>query len=137
LSKISNVFNKVKNTAFKVAMDVANKTKRAFVVITGGRKYKPNGKREINGTATAYTGGGKTATGKPVYYGVIAVNPDNIPYGTKLKIYDSGTKKLLYTGKALDTGGAMKKDKNKVDLYFLTRRACVKFGTKSVIIQFQ
>ena len=133
----SNIFTKVKDTVVKGAKNVINKTKRAFVVITGGRKYSPNGKREINGSATAYTGGGRTSTGGPVYYGVIAVNPNNIPYRTKLKVYDSNTKKLLYTGTALDTGGAMRENKNLVDLYFLTERACRKFGRKKVIIQYQ
>ena len=43
-------------------------------------------KRVITGTASAYSGGGVTATGKYVRPGYIAVNPNQIPYGTKMWI---------------------------------------------------
>ena len=36
--------------------------------------------------STAYTGGGITATGAPAAVGRVAVNPNVIPYGTKLYI---------------------------------------------------
>src|SRR5262249_26457918 len=50
-------------------------------------------------TATAYTLQGTTATGAPVGYGVVAVDPSVIPLGTRMTIPGYGE------GVAADTGG--------------------------------
>lgn len=78
-------------------------------------------------TATAYTGGGITATGRPAAYGVIAVDPRVIPYGTKVYIPQFGG-----TFVAADTGGAIKG--NKIDVYLNSYSECINFGRRTLDI---
>lgn len=61
-----------------------------------------NGKH-IKSVATAYSGGGKTATGTVPKWGTIAVDPKVIPYGTKVYI-----PQFNKTFIAEDCGGAIK-----------------------------
>ncbi|SHN70230.1 ubiquitin-like domain-containing protein [Desulfitobacterium chlororespirans] len=76
--------------------------------------------------ASAYSGGGRTATGHNVRYGVIAVDPRVIPLGTE--VYVDGYGEAV----ALDTGGAIKG--NRVDLYMNTEDACWSWGVRSVVV---
>ena len=91
-------------------------------------------KYTITGKAAAYCEpGGKTATGKPVMPGRIAVNPKQIPYGTEMWIVsDDG---VVY-GYAIaeDTGGFAKKGKFVVDLYMNSTSQCYKWGSRNVTI---
>ena len=93
-------------------------------------------------TATAYDASpadngiwaGKTSTGMPLVYGVIAVDPRVIPYGTKMYIESvDGQFKYGYAI-AGDCGGAIKG--KKVDLFFPNRSTCYKFGRRDVNIYF-
>ena len=93
------------------------------------------------GTATAYTpsAGGinsdsnpmVTSTMKPAKEGIIAVNPEVIPYGSEIMIISG---KIVIRGKALDTGGAMKKNPNQVDILMEDRGRALEWGRKSVHI---
>lgn len=76
--------------------------------------------------ASAYSGGGVTATGHNVHWGVIAVDPRVISLGTKLYVDGYGE------AVALDTGGAIKG--NRVDLYMNTEEAAWSWGVRSVIV---
>lgn len=91
-------------------------------------------KYTITGKAAAYCEpGGKTATGKAVMPGRIAVNPKQIPYGTEMWIVsDDG---VVY-GYAIaeDTGGFAKKGKFVVDLYMNSTSQCYKWGSRNVTI---
>lgn len=82
----------------------------------------------LTGTATAYSGGGTTATGVPAAVGRVAVNPNVIPYGTNLYITGYGYAVAADTGGALRSGAAM------VDVYFDTESECINFGRKTVNI---
>lgn len=93
-------------------------------------------------TATAYDASpadngqwaGKTSTGMPLVYGVVAVDPKVIPYGTKMYIESvDGQYKYGYAI-AGDCGGAIKG--NKVDLFFPSRSTCYSFGRRAVKIYF-
>lgn len=88
-----------------------------------------------NVRATGYYApkGSGTASGRRAQMGYVAVNPKEIPYGTKLWIVGHGNSKFVY-GYALaaDTGGAMLKGKNFVDLYYDTYYECVLNGVKHV-----
>ncbi len=93
-------------------------------------------------TATAYDASpadngvwaGKTSTGMPLVYGVIAVDPRVIPYGTKMYIESvDGQYKYGYAI-AGDCGGAIKG--KKVDLFFPNRSTCYQFGRRAVNIYF-
>ena len=93
------------------------------------------------GTATAYTpsAGGinsdsnpkVTSTMKPAKEGIIAVNPDVIPYGSEIMIISG---KMVIRGKAQDTGGAMRKNPNQVDILMEDRGRALEWGEKSVHI---
>src|SRR5512133_1964462 len=77
-------------------------------------------------TATAYTLQGTTATGAPVGYGVVAVDPSVIPLGTRMTIPGYGE------GVAADTGGAIQGAV--VDLWFPTAAQAAAWGRRTVTI---
>jgi 3D (Asp-Asp-Asp) domain-containing protein len=77
-------------------------------------------------TATAYTLQGTTATGAPVGYGVVAVDPSVIPLGTRLTIPGYGE------GVAADTGGAIQGAV--IDLWFPTAADAAAWGRRTVTI---
>ncbi|MCL4378368.1 MAG: 3D domain-containing protein [Actinobacteria bacterium] len=66
----------------------------------------------------------KTATGKEVYEGIIAVDPKIIPLGTVVEIKDLG--KFI----AEDTGGKIKG--NRVDIYFNSKAEAKSFGRQNI-----
>lgn len=89
----------------------------------------------ITGKAAAYTAapGSKTASGRTVKPGYIAVNPNQIPYGSKLWIVS--TDGIVYGyAIAADTGGFVKKGKFTVDLFMNTEAECRQWGSRDVII---
>jgi 3D (Asp-Asp-Asp) domain-containing protein len=77
-------------------------------------------------TATAYTLQGTTATGAPVGYGVVAVDPSVIPLGTRMTIPGYGE------GVAADTGGAIQG--SMIDLWFPTAAQAAAWGRRTVTI---
>jgi peptidoglycan DL-endopeptidase CwlO len=77
-------------------------------------------------TATAYTLQGTTATGAPVGYGVVAVDPSVIPLGTRMTIPGYGE------GVAADTGGAIRGAV--IDLWFPTAAQAAAWGRRTVTI---
>ncbi|MCR4593873.1 MAG: G5 domain-containing protein [Clostridiales bacterium] len=100
----------------------------------GSNNVPANYKYTITGRATAYcVPGGKTATGKNVKPGYIAVNPKQIPYGTKLWIVsDSG---IVYGyAIAADTGGFAGKSDYVCDLYMGSLDQCYQWGCRNVTI---
>lgn len=90
--------------------------------------------RVLTANATAYTAkaGSKTASGKTVYVGGIAVDPKVIPLGTKMYIQTTNGKFVYGTATAIDTGGAIKG--NKIDLFFSTYNECVQFGRRNCTV---
>lgn len=91
-------------------------------------------KYTITGKAAAYcVPGGKTATGKKVMPGRIAVNPKQIPYGTEMWIVSNDGVVYGYAI-AEDTGGFAKKNKFVVDLYMNSKSQCYQWGARNVTI---
>lgn len=86
----------------------------------------PGGGRTLTVTATAYTLGGTTATGAPVGYGVVAVDPSVIPLGTRMTIPGYGE------GVAADTGGAIQGAR--IDVWVPTAAAAAAWGVRTVTI---
>jgi 3D (Asp-Asp-Asp) domain-containing protein/septal ring factor EnvC (AmiA/AmiB activator) len=86
----------------------------------------PAGPGTMTVTATAYTLQGTTATGAPVGYGVIAVDPSVIPLGTRMTIPGYGE------GVAADTGGAIQGAV--IDLWFPTAAEAAAWGRRTVTI---
>ncbi len=70
----------------------------------------------------------KTATGKDPSKGIIAVDPDLIPYGTELEIKDMG----VFV--AEDCGGKIRG--NRIDIYFNDIKEAKEFGRQGVWIRF-
>ena len=90
--------------------------------------------KKISGKASAYSGGGVTATGKSVRTGYVAVNPKQIPYGTRLFIRCQNGSYIYGYAVAEDTGGFTKSTDRVVDLYFPTESQCKSFGVRYVDI---
>lgn len=93
------------------------------------------------GVATAYTPSAMginsdsdptvTSTMAPAKNGVIAVNPDVIPYGSEVMII-SGER--VIRGQALDTGGHMKENPNQVDILMEDLNEALEWGRREVHI---
>lgn len=76
--------------------------------------------RVVSGKATAYTAGygAKTASGRLAEIGTCAVNPNVIPYGSKLYIVAQDGSKVYGYAVAADTGLGLMDGTVAVDLYF-------------------
>lgn len=73
------------------------------------------------GRATGYySKRGRGASGLGLYYGTVAVNPNLIPYGTKLYIASTDGKFVYGYAIATDTGGALMNGTCLVDLFYET-----------------
>jgi 3D (Asp-Asp-Asp) domain-containing protein/peptidoglycan hydrolase CwlO-like protein len=84
------------------------------------------GVRSLTVVATAYALPGTTATGRPVGWGVVAVDPSVIPLGTRMTIPGYGE------GVAADTGSAVKGAI--IDLWFPTTPQALAWGRRTVTI---
>ncbi len=89
------------------------------------------------GTCTAYcpaSAGPITATGTPANYGCIAVNPNIIPYGTRLYITSPDGSIVYGYGTAVDTGGAAMAGDIIADLCYDTEAECTSFGRREMVL---
>ncbi len=93
-------------------------------------------KKIITGKATAYCKGTICATGVKAKPGYVAVDPKEIPYGTKLYIVSADGKYHYGYAIAADTGGFAKNPNSKIvtDLRFNSYNECIKFGKRNVVI---
>lgn len=91
-------------------------------------------KQVISGSGTAYTApaGALTATGVAAYHGGVAVNPNVIPYGSKLYITSTDGSFVYGYATAVDTGGALMDGSAIVDCFYNTYDECVNFGRRNV-----
>lgn len=88
----------------------------------------------VTGSGTAYTApaGSLTATGVTAYHGGVAVNPNIIPYGSKLYIVSTDGSFVYGYATAVDTGGALMSGTAIVDCFYNTYDECVSFGRRNV-----
>jgi 3D (Asp-Asp-Asp) domain-containing protein len=119
--------------ARRVAIDQAASTQAAAPVASAPVTSAPvtsapatGGAGTLTVTATAYTLPGHTATGAPVGYGVVAVDPSVIPLGTRMTIPGYGE------GVAADTGGTIQGAV--IDLWFPTAAQAAAWGRRTVTI---
>lgn len=83
--------------------------------------------------ATAYSAsGGRGAGGQGLYCGTVAVNPNVIPYGTRLYIAAADGSFIYGYAIASDCGIAMMDGRVDVDLYFETNAECLRFGKRAL-----
>lgn len=88
----------------------------------------------LTGSGTAYTApaGSGTATGVTAYHGGVAVNPNLIPYGSKLYVVSTDGSFVYGYCTAVDTGGALMDGSAIVDCFYDTYNECVNFGRRDV-----
>ena len=111
--------------------------KDGVIVTADGEIYTY--KRTMQAKATAYThtdaGCNKTtATGTTVHWGTVAVDPKQIPYGTKMFIVSNDGKYVYGLSAAEDCGGSIKG--NRIDLYMPTTKQCYAFGVRNCTVYF-
>lgn len=89
-----------------------------------------------NQVATGYSArpGALTASGRTAAVGTVAVNPQEIPYGSKLYIASSDGKFIYGCAVAADTGVGLMQDVVDVDLFYETYRESALNGRKIVDI---
>jgi len=93
---------------------------------SAGATWVIAGTRTLTVTSTGYSMPGKTATGLPTGFGIVAVDPAVIPLGTRLSIPGYGE------GVAADTGGAVQG--MTIDLWFPTLTQARAWGRRTVTI---
>ncbi len=106
---------------------VGTKAKKTFL---SSSKAPKNYKKVVTMTATAYSAGGTTASGRPAKWGVVAVDPRVIPLGTKVYVETPDGSYIYGTAIAADTGGAIKG--YKIDICVNTRAEAYRFGRRPV-----
>lgn len=122
-------------TILKEAVDevrVVGVTQTAFSGDTREFKDRPKdsdvAKKIVATEVTAYTHtGGRTATGKHPRIGYVAVNPNVIPYGTRLYIPGYGYCTAQDTGAFRHEEGGTK---NQIDVFLNTEKECNRWGRK-------
>ena len=77
-------------------------------------------------------GYGITATGMQARYGVVAVDPNVIPLGTKLYVTSADGSIVYGCAIAGDTGGGIKG--NKIDLFYNSRTEALNFGRRNMVV---
>lgn len=111
---------------------------RAYASVrSDGTLVDQNGKtvsyrKLYTGQCTAYHCGTRTSTGQRVRYGLVAVNPKIIPYGSKLYICSPNGKVVYGYATAADTGGAAMSGQIVADLYFPSDSQCANFGRRTM-----
>ena len=92
-------------------------------------------KSVINAQATAYCiPGGITSTGKKAQTGYIAVDPQEIPYGTEMYIVSADGMYVYGYCIAADTGSYIYDVDWTVDLYMNSEAQCKNWGRRDIII---
>ena len=109
----------IKNPTDKV---IKKGTKEEITVASRG-----SNSRQMSVIATAYATGTITSTGTKPKWGTIAVDPNVIPYGTKVYI-----PKFNMTFTAEDCGGAIKG--NKIDIFMGSKKEAYSWGRRTIDI---
>ncbi|MFZ5975415.1 MAG: G5 domain-containing protein, partial [Bacillota bacterium] len=130
------------NEVVLVGTKVASKTSSSSATSNSNRSSGSSGSVAVSGNispskikktlrlnATAYTyTGHRTATGTNPHRGTIAVNPDVIPYGTRMYIEGYGY------GVAEDTGAFIYSYPNRIDLFMESFNECYSWGSRTVTV---
>ena len=111
--------------------------KDGVIVTADGEIYTYEGTMQAKATAYTHTDAGcdmRTATGTTVHWGTVAVDPRQIPYGTKMFIVSNDGKYVYGLSAAEDCGGSIKG--NRIDLYMPSTKQCYAFGVRNCTIYF-
>ncbi len=118
-----------------VAQIVTNEDKTGAILLENGQSVTFHDVIEMR--ATAYSSedpgvGNRTASGTPVRVGAVAVQKDQLPFGTKLYIVSNDGAYSYGFSIAEDTGGGIRE--NRIDLYFNTAAECIQFGVRNCTV---
>ena len=110
-------------------------------VIGEGRILLPTGEtltysKVITSLATAYCDKGLTATGTQARVGAIAVDPEVIPYGTRMFIVSKDGEYIYGIATAEDCGSKDHIYDTRIDLHFDTYEECRQFGARYCRVYF-
>ena len=105
---------------------VADAAQARSTGLAGATDSTPTGRRVLTVSATGYALSGNTASGLPVGWGVVAVDPSVIPLGTHMTIPGYGE------AVAADEGGAIVG--SRIDLWFPTVAQADAWGRRVVTI---
>ena len=108
-----------------------------IIVTADGEVYTFTKTMQAKATAYTHTDPGcnkTTATGTTVRWGTVAVDPRQIPYGTKMFIVSNDGKYVYGLSAAEDCGGSIKG--NRIDLYMPTSKQCNTFGVRNCTVYF-
>lgn len=108
-----------------------------FIVLPTGEVLTYIRKDSFVATAYTHTDDGCdeiTANGAQVKWGVVAVDPSVIPYGTRMFIVANDGSYVYGLSTAEDCGGAIQN--KRLDLYMATKEECFKFGVKDCTVYF-
>lgn len=119
-----NIKEKAKDKIITKGTKVIEKTK---ITSKNTNSAKSNLGNKITVSATAYSGDGITSTGTVPKWGTIAVDPNVIPYGTKVYIPQFGRYFI-----AEDCGGGIKG--NKIDIFMNSESQCNSWGKRTIDI---
>ncbi len=111
------------------------KAPKELVLDKNGTPVKYTSKTTLRATAYTHTGN-KCATGVWPKPGYVAVDPKEIPYGTKMYIVSSDGKYVYGYAIAADTGGFIYGNRADMDLFLDTESECVKFGRRDITVYF-
>lgn len=100
--------------------------------LTDQNGNKVSYKRVLSGRCSCYCTGTTTSTGLKAAYGRVAVNPNIIPYGTRLYICSPDGRLVYGYAVAADTGGAAMKGSIIADLYYSSYSQCMKIGSRTM-----
>jgi 3D (Asp-Asp-Asp) domain-containing protein len=100
-----------------------------------GKPLKYSSKKTLHCTAYTHTGN-KMSTGKYPKPGYVAVDPREIPYGTKMYITSADGKYVYGYAIAADTGGFIYNSRTDLDLFLDSESQCVTFGRRDMIVYF-
>ncbi len=91
--------------------------------------------KKMTGSCTAYYSGTITSRGYKAQYGIVAVDPREIPYGTRMFICSADGSYVYGYCIAGDTGGFIYNSKTLIDLRYNTKAQCINyFGRRNLCV---
>ena len=127
--------------AIGTGQQVAEPAASSLPVIGNGIITLPTGEvltysKVISSLATAYCDKGLTATGTQARVGAIAVDPEYIPYGTRMFILTKDGEYVYGIATAEDCGSKEFIYGTRIDLHYDTEEECVQFGARMCWVYF-
>ena len=105
------------------------------ITLSTGEVLTYTGTKTFKASAYTHTDAGcdmTTATGTRVRWGTVAVDPRQVPYGTRMFIVTEDGSFVYGVATAEDCGGAIKG--NRLDLYMPTYSQCIEFGRRTCTV---